>query len=184
MPIINLRFSKTLLLAPFEANMAEALLVGVVSCLMEVVHVQLSHKWRKVVVLEVPRQDPFGEFVRLLHYETISCFAPTDYIVQLGILLINSDENGTSHWRYRRFLSGMRVRRRVPLRLNACFQIIVYGWSHLLHPWRHYSILTGSRVGFGWQKGRRKTLLVKLLGCWHWSCWPLAALGETWFSTS
>ena len=75
-----------LLFAPDEVIMTEAVFIGVIPCFMEVVHVQLSHKRRKVVVLEELREDVFCELVWLLHYEAFPVLVPANYIVELWIL--------------------------------------------------------------------------------------------------
>ena len=69
-----------------EAHVAEALLVGVVAGFMKVVHVQLAHERRKVVVLEVPRQDALGELIRLPHNEALPVLSPADYMIKRRVL--------------------------------------------------------------------------------------------------
>lgn len=66
--------------------MAEAVLVGVVPCLVEVVHVQLPHERREVVVLEELWKDVLCEFIRLLYDEPIAVLVPADDRVILRIL--------------------------------------------------------------------------------------------------
>lgn len=68
--------------------MAETVLIGMIPSLMKVIHVQLAHKRREVVVLEVLRKDFLSEFIHLLHNEAITRFVPADYISVLGILAI------------------------------------------------------------------------------------------------
>jgi len=72
--------------AALEAHVGEALLIRVVPRLVEVVHVELPHKGREVVVLEVQGQDPVGELVGLLHDEALAVWAPADHVVQRRVL--------------------------------------------------------------------------------------------------
>jgi hypothetical protein len=65
----------------------EALLVRVVPRLVEVVHVELAHERREVVVLEVAREDALCKLIRLSNNEAVPYWlAPAYYMVQLGIL--------------------------------------------------------------------------------------------------
>lgn len=66
--------------------MAEALLIGAVPCLVEVVHVKLADKGRKIVVLKVQRKDPVRELCCLLHYEAVPLFTPANDVIQLRVL--------------------------------------------------------------------------------------------------
>ena len=66
--------------------MTEAVFIGVVARLVEVVHVKLSHERREVVVFEVLRQDPVREFIWLFDYEAISRLVPTDYVIATWVL--------------------------------------------------------------------------------------------------
>ncbi len=48
---------------------------------MKIVHVQLPHKRREVVMLEELRQDPLSKLIWVLNDEAISVFVPTDNVV-------------------------------------------------------------------------------------------------------
>lgn len=52
---------------------------------MKVVHVQLSHEGREVVVLEVFGKDFLAEHVDLLNYEAISVNVPGYDVVQVWV---------------------------------------------------------------------------------------------------
>ena len=58
-----------MLLALHKVLVAEALSILCVTRLVEVVHVELAHKTREVVVLEVTRQHFLGKLIGLVHYE-------------------------------------------------------------------------------------------------------------------
>jgi hypothetical protein len=74
-------------LTTLELDVAEALLVRAVPCLVEVVHVELADKGGKVVVLEVPGEDLVGELSWLLHNEAVSFSVPADDMVQVWVLV-------------------------------------------------------------------------------------------------
>lgn len=61
--------------------MAKDVLVAVVPCLMEVIHVQLSDEGGEVVMFEVLRENSFCKFVGLPNYKAIPCVVPTDNLV-------------------------------------------------------------------------------------------------------
>ena len=65
---------------------AEAVFVGVVPRLVEVVHVQFADERRKVVVLEKLGQNSLCELIWLLHNESVSALIPTYDTIKLGIL--------------------------------------------------------------------------------------------------
>lgn len=67
--------------------MLEAVLVIIIPCLVEVIHVQLPHEGREVVVLEKLRQDLLSELVGLFDNESISIIVPADDVVVLWVLL-------------------------------------------------------------------------------------------------
>ena len=66
--------------------MSEAVLIRVVARLVEVIHVQLSHKRREVIVLEEFGEDAFSEIIRLSHDEAIAVLVPADDTVKLRVL--------------------------------------------------------------------------------------------------
>jgi len=70
----------------FEVGVGEHMLVGVVSGLVEVIHIELSDEGGKVVVLEEPWQNSVCKLIRLLHYEPIPTLIPTNYTAKLGII--------------------------------------------------------------------------------------------------
>ena len=70
-----------LLMSPLEVCVAETLLVRVITCLVEVVHVQLPDEGWEVIVFEKPRKYPLRELVRLFHNETVADVIPADYMV-------------------------------------------------------------------------------------------------------
>ena len=65
---------------------AEAVFIGVVPRLVEVVHVQLADERRKVVVLEKLGKNSLCELIGLLHNESVSALIPTYDAIKLGIL--------------------------------------------------------------------------------------------------
>jgi len=71
---------------------AETVLIRMVACLVEVIHVQLSNKRREVVMLKVLRQNPLGKLINLLHNEAVSSLVPADYVCILGVLKDGSAE--------------------------------------------------------------------------------------------
>lgn len=84
--ILALDVLEEVLLAAEEKTVLEALVVGAIPCLVEVVHVELADEARKVIMLEVLRQDLVGELVHLLYYETVSLSVPADDVVDLGVI--------------------------------------------------------------------------------------------------
>jgi hypothetical protein len=66
--------------------MAEAMLIGIVPRFMKVIHIQLADKRGEVVVLEVLRKDLLCKLVRLLGYEAVPIFTPTDNVVAGWVL--------------------------------------------------------------------------------------------------
>ena len=61
--------------------------IGNISSFMEVIHIELSDKRRKVVMFEELRQDFVSELVGLLHDEAIALLVPAYYVVVGGVLL-------------------------------------------------------------------------------------------------
>lgn len=72
--------------------MTEDMLVGVISGFVEIIHIQLPHEGRKVIVFEVLRQNSFSKFIGLFHYEAITCFIPTNDVVILRVLYEKGQE--------------------------------------------------------------------------------------------
>jgi hypothetical protein len=68
--------------------MAETVLIWIYSGFVEVIHVELSHKWREVIVFKELWKDLLSELIRLLDYKAISCVVPAYYVAVLGILRI------------------------------------------------------------------------------------------------
>jgi hypothetical protein len=66
-------------MASAEVFVAEAVLVGVVACLVEVVHVQLADEGAEVVVLEELGQDRLRKLVDLLHNKAVALLVPAYY---------------------------------------------------------------------------------------------------------
>ena len=57
------------------------MLVRVVSYFSKLVHVQLSHERTETACFEMFRQYLLGEFIRLMHYESVSILIPRDDFV-------------------------------------------------------------------------------------------------------
>ena len=66
--------------------MIKAVLIRIVASFVEVVHVELPDKGRKVTVLEELVENFVGEFVGLFNNEAISFFIPTYHIIICGVL--------------------------------------------------------------------------------------------------
>ena len=75
------------LLALDERWVAETLLVARVARLDEVVHVQLAHERREVVVLEVLGQHFLRELVGLVDHEAVAVVVPVHSVVVRRVLL-------------------------------------------------------------------------------------------------
>ena len=75
-----------LLLISFEVNMLEVLLVTVYLDFVEIVHVQLTDKRGQVAVFEESGEDGLSKIVSLLNDEAVTCFIPTDQIVEGWVL--------------------------------------------------------------------------------------------------
>lgn len=56
--------------------MGEAFLIARVTCFYKVVHVQLTHERREVIVFEVLRQDFLSELVGLVHHKAVPFVVP------------------------------------------------------------------------------------------------------------
>ena len=65
--------------------MLEALLVLRISCLVEVVHVQLADERGKVVVFKVLRQDLVLEFVYVFNDKAFALVVPRHDVVCFGV---------------------------------------------------------------------------------------------------
>lgn len=70
----------------FEIRVHEAVLTHVVPSLVKIIHIQLSHEWREVVVLEKLRQDLISEFIWLSYYKSVAIFVPTYNMITGGVL--------------------------------------------------------------------------------------------------
>jgi hypothetical protein len=82
--LLNLDEQK--LFISLEVFVHEAFLVARVTRFVEIVHVQLAHERREVVVLEVLREDLLGELVRFEDHEAIAFGVPVDALVVSWIL--------------------------------------------------------------------------------------------------
>lgn len=65
--------------------MLETLLVGHVTCFVEIVHIELPDEAGKVAVLEIFGQDFVTEFIDALDYKAISFIIPTYYVIRFRI---------------------------------------------------------------------------------------------------
>lgn len=83
---IIVKIGYLILLTALEVCVAEALLVRIISSLVEIVHVQLSDEWRKIVVLKKSWEYPLSEFIRLFNDKAVTNLIPTYYVVQCRIL--------------------------------------------------------------------------------------------------
>ena len=86
--ILFVDFGELELFAFNKLGMGKTLLVTRVTCFYKVVHVQLAHERRKVIVFEVLRQNLLGELVRLIHHEAVPVVVPIYRGVIRGILII------------------------------------------------------------------------------------------------
>ena len=66
--------------------MIKAVLIRIVASFVEVVHVELPDKGRKVTMLEELVENFVSKFVGLFNNETISFFIPTYHIIICGVL--------------------------------------------------------------------------------------------------
>ena len=55
---------------------------------MKIIHIELSHKWAKIVVFKILGQDMFSKSVWILYNESITFLIPKNCILILGILLV------------------------------------------------------------------------------------------------
>jgi hypothetical protein len=66
--------------------MLEALFIRMIPSFVEVIHVELADEWRKIVMFEVAREDALSELVGLFYHKAVTWVAPTNYMVQAGVL--------------------------------------------------------------------------------------------------
>ena len=91
---------KQMAFASQEKRMLEDLVVAALPFrLMKIVHVQLPDKWRKIVVLEVLRENFFAEKIRVFNYEAFAIrLCPPNYV--LGLHDINDLIQLYQEWRH------------------------------------------------------------------------------------
>ena len=70
-----------------EVGVAEALFVGVVPRLMKVIHVQLPHEGREIIVLEKSREYLLCELIWLFHNEAVAKVIPANDVIQGRVLM-------------------------------------------------------------------------------------------------
>lgn len=71
--------------------MMECILVVTISGLVEVIHVQLSNKGSKIIVLEISRDDFVDKLSEIFNYKGLSIVCPTNYVVVFSVLIYKKD---------------------------------------------------------------------------------------------
>jgi hypothetical protein len=74
-------------LALAEHFVVKSVLILTISGFMEVVHVKLTDKRCKVIMLEVARENTLDKIREVFDNEGLAIFSPSDYSMVLGILI-------------------------------------------------------------------------------------------------
>jgi hypothetical protein len=72
---------RNLLFISFKGDMKEALLVRIIPSFVEVIHIELSHKWWEIIVFEVPREYSLSKFIGLFNDKRLPWLIPADDII-------------------------------------------------------------------------------------------------------